>query len=420
MGRSGEWKALPPADRLIEVGVLAYLVTVPFGTTLSPWVRHVPVAAVMLGLVHANLPFSRDAGNPIRYRLLVPLLLFTGSFLLSIVASVHPMRSLMRSSYAPVALLFFFAGQHVARDSRSLGRLFLGFTVLLLLLGVDGLWQFATGASLLGDRPLQAGRVSGSLPHPNDLGLLPILLPFAAWRLMAPGSAALRFLAAPALLMALFAVLFSQSRNAWLGTALGIGAMLVLGGRRRVVGALGGLVLGGFVLAFALDVGIVRERAGSLLSWRDEGRIGVWAVGWRMFEEAPLLGKGPHTFAEHYAEHGSEVELPTGTVLEERAIPWAHSLYLEALAERGTVGFAALMLMVLAMLKRLRERGGLTEGSPLPLDVVAVASSVFVFLGMGLFDLTFLKDWVVWLFCLLAALAAQVGAAPRPDGAAEA
>jgi O-antigen ligase len=420
MGRSGEWRALPPAERLIELGVLAYLVAVPFGTTLSPWVRHVSIAAVMLGLVRANLPLGRDAGNPIRYRLLAPLLLFAGSSLLSIVASVHPMHSLMRSSYAPVALLFFFAGQHVARDSRSLGRLFLGFTVLVLLLGTDGLWQFATGGSLLGDRPLQAGRVSGSLPHPNDLGLLPILLPFAAWRLLAPGSAALRFLAAPALLVGLFTVLFSQSRNAWLGTAVGLGAMLVLGGHRRVMGALCGLALGGFLLAFVLDVGIVRERAGSLLSWRDEGRIGVWAVGWRMFEEAPLLGKGPHTFAEHYAEYGSEVELPSGTLLEERAMPWAHNLYLEALAERGAVGFAALMLTVLAMLKRLRDTGGLTEGSRSPLDVVAIASSVFVFLGMGLFDLTFLKDWVLWLFCLLAALAAQVGADLRPDGAAEA
>jgi O-antigen ligase len=406
------------ATPLIEAGVLGYVLLIPFGPMLPAWLRHTALFAVMAGLVLANLPARRQTPDRVRYQLIAPFVLFAVSGLVSIIASAHPRLSALRFGYAPIAFLFFFAGQHVASHSRSLGRLFLVLTTVVLLLGVDGTWQAITGSSLLGGRPLAAGRAAGSLPHPNDLALVPILLPFAVSTMLSSSRRKWRTLAALALLAGLSAALLSQSRNAWLGIAVGLSAMLVLAGRRKAVLALGATALAGFVLALTFDVGSVRTRVLSLVEWRTEGRIGVWVVAWKMFEEAPLVGKGVHTFGEHYARLLPDLDLPAGYEREERAIPWAHNLYLEALGERGVLGLGALVYVVGSALGGLRRRSSAAEDTAPPPEVAAIGASLLVFLGMGLFDLTFLKDWVRLTFWLLVAVAAQLGADPQRVGSA--
>jgi O-antigen ligase len=401
------WERPRFAAACIEASAIAYLVSMPFGPGLPPEIRNVLLLGVMAGLVLAN---RRSRGHErLRYQLTTPFLFFAASGLLSIATSVYPRLSLERSGYAPIAFLFFLAAQHLARDSRALRRLTLALTAVVLVLGIDGSWQAATGSSPLSGRPLQAGRAAGSLPHPNDLAVIPILLPYALSGMLVQGGWVARLLATLAVALGLCSALVSESRNAWLGIAIGISTLLVLSGRRRALLGLGAVVVAGFLLAVAIDGAGMRERAGSLLHWRAEGRIGVWAVGWRMFEEAPLLGKGVATFGDYYLHLLPEVELPPGVQREERAIPWAHNLYLEALAERGLLGLAALLVIAAASLRALRQRASQLEDAEGAMKVAAASSSLLVLLGMGVFDLTFLKDWVLLLFCLLVGVAAQLG-----------
>jgi O-antigen ligase len=163
-----------------------------------------------------------------------------------------------------------------------------------------------------------------------------------------------------------------------------------------------------FTLAYTLRIADVPQRARNIIEILREPRIGHWLVAWQMFKESPLLGKGVHTFGEFYLPYLERIELPAYITPEVAYIPWAHNLYLETLAERGllgAVGFGAPLLGMLLLLRRF-----LRHDSPHEVRTIAIGltASFLSFLAQGFFDLTFLKDWVLLIFWLLAALVARL------------
>ena len=211
---------------------------------------------------------------------------------------------------------------------------------------------------------------------------------------------------------AIFTVIVSLSRNAWLGLAVGLGVLAVFSVQRRIVIGLAAGAGVVFAIAFAFDIGGAGRRATSLLGgpWRE--RLGVWLVAWEMFKESPLLGKGAHTFGEFYHPFLGRFDLPAGSGSGLTPVPWAHNLPLEMLAERGALGLTGFLLPVLAAGVRLTRACREPHTRPL---AVGLAGSLTTFLMMGLFDLTFLKDWPQLLYWLLAALVARL---PMVSGAA--
>jgi len=133
--------------------------------------------------------------------------------------------------------------------------------------------------------------------------------------------------------------------------------------------------------------------------------VGLWLVAWAMFKESPLLGKGVFTFGEYYtpAWYLSRVRFPEGYAPERGIIPWAHSLPLELLCERGVAGLGSFVWMVGSAVGGVRRR----LGEP---RVAAAATSLAGFLGAGLVDLTLMKDWVALLLFLLLGLLWRLGA----------
>ena len=125
-----------------------------------------------------------------------------------------------------------------------------------------------------------------------------------------------------------------------------------------------------------------------------------------------------HTFRDFHGPVVESLALPPGVVRDREVVPWAHNLYLEILAERGLVGamaFAAILTAMGVMLRRsMQESAG-----PSRLVAQGLSASLATFLVLALFDLTFLKDWVLLLFWLLAALVARLpvlSAADHPIG----
>lgn len=421
---------------LTELGLVAYLLLVPAGNALPAWGRELALAVVLAGLVLARLPMGRRACPRPAFRLLAPLALFALSTLLSVVFSAFPGRSLARAAYAPVAVLLFLAAQEVAVTRAAYRRLLLALGALPAVLGVDGVYQFATGASLLGGSLPASGRVTASLPHPNDLALISILLPAAlAAALQPPPSLASRLLLA-GVPFALATVILSESRNAWLGLAVGLVALAAAAWRlagvaagaarrqRRFTVAAAAVAAGLFAGAIALGIGGIPERTRTILEPAREPRIALWRVAWRMFGESPVVGKGLHTFGEFHRPYLGKLGLPVGAVSDPDAIPWAHNLYLEILAERGLAGAVAfggcLIALAMALGRFLRRE---TAGPEPRLLALGLGSSLATFLVLGLFDLTFLKDWVMLVFWLLAALIVRlpsVSSAEPVDGAGSA
>jgi hypothetical protein len=387
----------PVWRRLAEGLLLAYLLTLPGGMLVPGWVR----APLLYGVIVAGVLDAGLGSRGARVRGLLSAGLFFGVHALTIVTSEHRDLSLGLSVFTPVVALVFVVAQRVLVSRGAIDRLFGCLGLIAAVVSVDGFCQavFRWSPLLMGGVTAR-DRISASLPHPNDLVVVPMLLPFAWEWLRARGR---RWVIAgicvlgPAVLVSLLA---SKSRNAWLtmGGVAGVWSLLVLGWRWSLgiavagAGAVGGLL--------ALDLFGVRERAGDFLRLERDGRVGLWLVAWAMFRESPWLGKGVFTFGEYYRPswYAFRVGFPAGYIPEARIIPWAHNLVLEMLSERGVAGLASFVYLIGSAAASARRR--LREPR-----VAAVLSALAGFLGASLVDLTLMKDWVaLMLFLLLAML----------------
>jgi O-antigen ligase len=400
-------RKIPWVCRLVEWGVLAYILVIPFPGMLEPPLSYTPQLLVLVGMVLPRLPPWNQEARPQQLELIAPFLLFAGSAGLSLAFSTRPELSLERAAFAPSAFLFFFAVQDAIVDRAAFRRLCLAVTVTLFLLGIDGLYQYETSRSLFAGKPLYAGRVVAGVPHPNDLVMIPLLMPFSILLAVDSRSRWMPAFVAVALPLAIATALLSQSRNVWVGLSLGLATLIALPRLRVIAAAAAGLAVLLFVAALALDFGGLRTRLATLGALSQEGRIGIWLAAWGMFRDHPIVGIGPHLFLEYYLPYLDRISLPAGYRPELARIPWGHNIYLEMLAERGALGLIALLTLVLAAARRLGRL--LSGGDPdTRMYAIAIAASSVQFLALGLFDLTFLKDWVSLMFFMLAGLAARL------------
>jgi O-antigen ligase len=382
---------------LSEGLLLTYLLTLPAGAGLPWWAREPLLYGVVLfGVLDAAV------GPPVlRLRGLVPVGVFLAVHALTIATSGHPNLSLGLSVFMPVVAAVFVVMQRVLVTREAFDRLFAVLGVVSAVIALEAAAHALLKRSLLTGRGVpHLDRVSGSLPHPNDLVLVPILLPFMFESLRARGR---RWLVAGLVLIGpavAVALLTSQSRNAWLTGAgvVFVWSWLTLGwrwalGAAGAVGLIAGALYGG-------DVWGARRRAGDFLRVGRDGRVGLWLVAWGMFRESPWLGKGVFTFGEYYKPswYAFRVRFPEGYIPERGVIPWAHNLPLELLSERGLAGLGSFVWMIGDALASARRR--LREPR-----TAATVTALAGFLGAGLLDLTLMKDWVsLLLFVLLAML----------------
>ena len=407
----------------VEWGLFAYLIEIAFARAMAPWLRDIPILVIVVALTW-GLTRDRHAENPAPdFELKLPALLFLISFALPIALSENFWPSLYRAAYLPIAFLIFFAAQYALIDIRSFRRLSGVLAVVILLIGIDGTVQFATGESLLGGWSYYSNttRIRAGLPHPNDLSILAILLPIALTSLVSGGSRIAQATTLASLPFVVMTAIASRSRNAWIGLVCAFGVMILLTRfRKLLVSAAIGIALV-LAIAWTFEIGRFPARLSSLGNLGQEGRIGIWLSSVEMFKAHPWFGIGPNIFADFYLETLEQTPLPQGYNPELRYIPWAHNLYLEALAERGIVGLTGMLVILFAALGRvwraLRKAG---EG-PVRDYALAIAAAWAALLVMGLFDLTFLKDWVLLVFLLLAALSSRlkllvVGEGPQSPG----
>jgi len=383
--------------------MLAYLLTLAAGPAVPSWVR----LPLLYGVVFSGVMDSVVGPTRPRVRGLIPVGFFLLVHVVTILTSGHRDLSLGLSVFMPVVAIVFIVLQRVLITRGAIGRLFFCLGLVGALVAVDGAAQAIFNWSPITMRPVaQLDRISASLPHPNDLVVVPILLPFAfewlrarGWRWLLGGVV----LIGPAVVVALLA---SKSRNAWLTMAgvLFVWSWLVLGWR-WAMGAIAGL--GAIALAmYAMDIRGVRARAGDFLRLGSDGRVGLWLVALAMFRESPWLGKGVFTFGEYYKPswYSMRVRFPAGYTPEAVIVPWAHNLVLELLSERGLIGLASFVWMVGASVAAVRRR-------LLDPRAAAVLTSLAGFLGASMLDLTLMKDWVALMLFLLLALLWRLGEA---------
>lgn len=159
------------------------------------------------------------------------------------------------------------------------------------------------------------------------------------------------------------ALYFSYTRGAWLSVVFALGVWLVIHYKIKFKYLLSIVVIVGLTLFFswdAIQMDLAKnsaehttedfgERLQSASNVTSDAsnleRLNRWNAAWRMFQERPVFGFGPATYAFEYAPYQDPDQL---TIISTNFGDGgnAHSEYLGPLAETGIIGFFTVLLFV--------------------------------------------------------------------------
>jgi O-antigen ligase len=251
--------------------------------------------------------------------------------------------SILRST--AVGLLFFFAIVSLVRTPQHLVWVLIGIGAMSIFIGLVAIREFGSGGSadiaFLTTSGEIIDRAAAGFGHPNSLGGFMVL----ATPLLAASALAvrrMRWFFGIALVLALAALYLSFSRASLVGVV--VGALFFVNGRRLLI-AMPAIAI---MLIVTGTPALLAERfetlntSGSDLASRQD----FWRVAGNVWEKHPLVGAGPGSFPDRYAE----ARIPGKEYLPNSVFqppPHAHNVFLHELSEGGLLGLAALLAVLL-------------------------------------------------------------------------
>ena len=247
-------------------------------------------------------------------------------------------------------------------------RLFLVkiMAVLLGVLVVDALLQFATGTNLLG-YPRDSAVLTGMFDANQRLGLvLALFLPLVLYGLHHTLRwGAWRWLAVIPFAMV---VLLSLKRSAWVMLVVGAVLYLVFFVRLSTISLRSKILVPISALALAITVGYfvpsvgktIQTTVGALstdfetLDIASSRRLTLWNTGKNIAHAHPINGVGPRGYRyayKHYAEEGDFWIKQNG-----KGQTHPHLMGLEVLTETGLIGICGLLLFFFLLIQNMMRR----------------------------------------------------------------
>lgn len=335
------------SPRALPLSVAAVVVLLPVGDT------NVPVLDLPLVYVAMLVPAGLALRSLVRDEARVPSsLVLLGSALglmagmVSAAVGIVPDRSVhlvvvsgITLGYAVAVLLAFRPGLEVGGTDLLV---VVGGAVAALALTSAGRLQAAEGGNVVD------GRLTGQFAQPNELGLFcAALLPLALACVVTTVSGRRKLVLGLATACLAVACVMSMSRGAWLGAGAGLIVLAVCEPTTRRALATVGLAVVATCLA-ALSVppstsvlGVLGSRIRSLgdpTQNQYDDRPLTWAEAVRQAGEHPWFGVGPGGFHEAATDSASAVSA--------QAPDHAHNLLLTVLTDRGVVGVALGLVVV--------------------------------------------------------------------------
>jgi O-antigen ligase len=256
---------------------------------------------------------------------------------------------LLKSELWP--LLVFFVAYALSGGSRERRSIVTALALGVTIVSVAGLIDL-----LVGDRPYGVAmeRATGLAQNPNRLGILAAAFsPIALHRAFEWENRRRERLACGIIyLVVALALVFSQSRKAWLAAVIGHFVWLAYRNRALVLPAAVALVMT-LTIGYAALPSIIRDRIEATftpgrtiyqagiarrLDPSSGSRIVFYTVGVEMFMDSPLVGHGFHSFRLRGPTYSAKYGYLEGED--------PHSLPLKVLVESGLIGFIFLLWMV--------------------------------------------------------------------------
>jgi len=247
-------------------------------------------------------------------------------------------------------------------------------------------------------------RYGGPIAESNVWGqVLVSILPIALYQFAKVRAPRIKFLAAMAALFIFLAMLFTESRGAFL--ALVVVMTLTAFDLRIKATTLLSLAFLGIVLLIIVPSRYT-ERIKTLdiffqsnqeygLSQDDavEGRREKMLTGLAMFKEHPFLGVGFANYSDNYWSYAGNLglEATARNVGSESSARQPHSLYVEIMAETGIFGIASFLVFIYIMLRDLYRSRAMNNANNVKADldwslwITSIFMSILTFLVAGIF-----------------------------------
>ena len=398
---------LKVVSQTLAVG--AILVWVASLWRTAPGLTRTPVDLGLALLVLAHLASIPSSVDPrLSFESTMYLVLFVGLFAVFVDKTRHS-----------------WTGERVAATLRLLSMLVVAATLLEMVVWRWGIFgELGWGETLRG---LSAYRGRLILGHANPLGwFLGMMVPLWLEAARVGRSRRQRISALVWVALIVVAEVSTFSRGGWLVTAAAVtswvfltigrterGRLWIYAGwrsRRRRIVVLAGLAALVVSITVGAWWGVTHIRPGTV-----GFRLELWALALQLLQNDPLTGSGAGTFG--LAIRSLDPPPPPGSGIA----TVAHNGYLNVVAETGTLGLLAILLLGLQFVRamwvnaRLRDGGGDTA-SPRTRDTAVLVPSLIGLLVANLFDTTSDFPYMTLLLVLLTATVLAPRSRVRPLG----
>lgn len=280
----------------------------------------------------------------------------------------------------------------------------------LLFFGYQQLFGWLSGWSIYASVgvPFSPVRPPSLLGNPNTLAtVLIVLILLAVMRISSATSAVWRLLWIAYTALTGVLLLFTQSRGAWFGLAIGLGVALLIWlpgsgllaraahlSKRYLPLLVGGALIG--LIAF-LAIGVLLVRS----SGRVDARGGIYQVALQSFLQSPLLGHGPDSFSRQLLEAQS--------IPPETPHSHAHDIPLHIAAELGLIGLLAAGATLYLSVRAFRQQLGQAAAPAERLLLISVGGALAAYTAHGLLDIPASQpaSFMLGAWLLAAALSGQ-------------
>ncbi|MFH1305482.1 MAG: O-antigen ligase family protein, partial [Candidatus Omnitrophota bacterium] len=297
-------------DGLTEISLCAMIFVLPFSKSLIEIFFGIMLISWALGryVAHGG-KLSLSAFMPVRTDLNFSIVAFVFVGILSTAMSDFILLSLEGLFFKMLEhVVIYFIVVETVTDSKKLKRILLAVFCSMILLALDGLFQFTMGKDFLRMYPLFQGRIQASFHNTNDFAawlviMIPLALSFAwFWKnewLDLSGAKEhewLRRIIKPVLWIITGALMvciaLTYTRAAWIAVVISIVFLGILKSRKLLVATMIVLVILPFVMPSAM-----RERAVSVTSkivtavrfeeGKTDFRMGLWVTAMKIIKQHP-------------------------------------------------------------------------------------------------------------------------------------
>lgn len=375
--------------QLGPLGVYSYifLFTIPF---------EMDIALIVLAFTSFVTSIFFPTKNSYNYRspMILQVLIFLLITIISILLSENIMYSLRLSVALLPGLLLFFLIIHCFSNIQQLYVLFLVLSILSIgvsLVLIKSVYEIGAATPAVWINHAK----SSIFVVPNDVTFFALLVPFSISLLFLKKNWIPKLIAVISILLCIWIIHIFQSRVAILTLFTTIITFL---------GVIRPKVCIRFCLCAAVLILLLDACSGFPVIMKfsriQDQRIAIWLSAFAIFKEAPLFGHGPHLFGLLYSDYLKALNLPSWFLIDNRIMPWAHNLYLEILAEQGITGLITLLgIMAQAFYISWKEKED--NRQDIHIFYMGSASALIGFCVGAFFELTFLRQWVVFIFFLI-------------------